>query len=315
MESREPKRFEDEKKVMLIKGANANLVVTKLMKDIFMLKKPNSVFFGRKNDFHPFDNQSNIEFFSKKNDCPLFAFGSNTKKRPNNLILGRTFNYQVLDMLEFGVENFKALDDFKTAKVSLNSKPIILVSGQAFAEREEYRRIHNLFVDLFSAHKHTKINLNSIEHVIYLIAHEEKILFRSYRIGYQKSGLQTPRVELEEIGPHFDLTLRRQRLASKDLFKKACFQPFSLKPNKVKNVQKTALGDTLGRVHMDRQDYVQLATRKFKGTRPDKRPLDSEPEHDTNDLDEEMRQDMKDMKRIKFSSQDFDQDEQFSDDD
>lgn len=291
-------------------------MVTKLMKDLFLLKKPNSVFFGRKNDFHPFENQSNIEFFAKKNDCPLFAFGSHTKKRPNNLILGRTYNYQVLDMVEFGIENYHPLDEFKTSKVSLNSKPVILVSGQAFTEREEYKRIQNLFVDIFSAHKHVKMNVNSVEHVIYLIANEDKILFRSYKIVYKRSGVQSPRVELEEIGPRFDMNVRRQRLASKDLFKKACFQPFSLKPRKEKNMEKTSLGHKLGRVHMDRQDYSKLSTRKFKGLRPEsaKRGLE---QVDGDDDEGEHAQQFNDLKRVKFDDGDFDDDQdlEFEEDD
>lgn len=38
-------------------------------------------------------------------------------------------------------------------------------------------------------------------------------------------GEKSPRVELELIGPCADLTIRRQILASDDLFKKACLKP------------------------------------------------------------------------------------------
>ena len=40
----------------------------------------------------------------------------------------------------------------------------------------------------------------------------------------KKSGSRLPRVELEEMGPRMDLTLRRSHLASDDLFNTACKQ-------------------------------------------------------------------------------------------
>ena len=43
-----------------------------------------------------------------------------------------------------------------------------------------------------------------------------------YSLHYQV--LCVHRIELEEIGPHIDLTLRRSHLASDDLFRSACKQ-------------------------------------------------------------------------------------------
>lgn len=53
----------------------------------------------------PFETggEASLEFLARKADAPLFALGSHSKKRPHNLVLGRMFDFQVLDMLEFGV--------------------------------------------------------------------------------------------------------------------------------------------------------------------------------------------------------------------
>ena len=57
-------------------------------------------------DFTPMEDASMIERTSIKYDASLFMVGSHQKKRPHNLVLGRIFDGHVLDMFEFGVENF-----------------------------------------------------------------------------------------------------------------------------------------------------------------------------------------------------------------
>lgn len=46
-------------------------------------------------------------------------FGSHNKKRPNNLIAGRMYDFQVLDIFELGIEEFKSLEDFKVSKTDM----------------------------------------------------------------------------------------------------------------------------------------------------------------------------------------------------
>jgi len=40
-----------------------------------------------------------------------------------------------------------------------------------------------------------------------------------------KTSLKTPRVELHEVGPSVDFVVRRDHMASADLFKTACKRP------------------------------------------------------------------------------------------
>ncbi len=44
--------------------------------------------FNKHNDCRPFEDETSLEFFSVKNDAALFAYGSHSKKRPNNLVIG-----------------------------------------------------------------------------------------------------------------------------------------------------------------------------------------------------------------------------------
>ena len=40
-------------------------------------------------------------------------FGCSSKKRPNTLIMARTFDSEIIDMFEFGVESAKFMEEFK----------------------------------------------------------------------------------------------------------------------------------------------------------------------------------------------------------
>jgi ribosome production factor 2 len=265
LEKREAQLVELSKNTMFVKGQTCSDYLNKVMKDLHLLKKPNSVYLSKKNDFRPMEDPTPIEFLAKKNAAPLFAFGSHNKKRPNNLILGRTYDDVVMDLVELGVENYKPMSSFKNEKTSLGSKPVVHFSGEAFETQFDYGRLKNLFLDFFQGPKIDNVRLNGIESVISIVAHEGVIRFRNYRIHLKKSGTRLPRVELEEMGPRFDMRMRRNEFASEDLFKRSLKQPKELKPKKTKNIDKSALGTTFGRVHMERQDYGRLSTRSMKG--------------------------------------------------
>ena len=78
-----------------------------------MLKKPFAVNFTKKNQIHPFEDQSNLQFFSQKNDASLFVIGTHSKKRPNTLTFARMFDHQLLDMMEVSIEHGVPMKDFK----------------------------------------------------------------------------------------------------------------------------------------------------------------------------------------------------------
>lgn len=102
------------------------------------------------------------EFFSRKNDASLFVFGSHSKKRPHNLILGkeavvqwitscsvhvgRLFDHHVLDMAELGVLKFVSWTQFKAGGCVLGSKPCLLFTGDCFETDFNYIRLKNLLI-------------------------------------------------------------------------------------------------------------------------------------------------------------------------
>uniref|UniRef100_A0A672NU77 Ribosome production factor 2 homolog n=1 Tax=Sinocyclocheilus grahami TaxID=75366 RepID=A0A672NU77_SINGR len=267
LQSRQPKLTEDQKSSMIIRGGNTSQTVSQALKDVYALKKPNAVLYKRKNMVRPFDDSTALEFFSKKSDCSLFLFGSHNKKRPNNLIFGRMFDFHVLDMFELGIERFVSLRDVKTDTCPEGTKPLLVFAGELFETDREHQRLRSLLTDFFCGPRVSAVRLAGLEHVLHFTALEGKIYMRSYKVLLKKSGCRTPRIQLQDMGPSFDFVMRRNHMASDDLYKTAHRQPRGVKPKKKKNISHDAFGTRLGRLHMQKQDLDKLQTRKMKGLR------------------------------------------------
>ncbi|KAJ8026970.1 Ribosome production factor 2-like [Holothuria leucospilota] len=250
---------------MFIRGGQTSDIVNNVLREVYLMKKPNAIMFNKKNAIRPFEDVTSLEFFSSKNDASLFLFGSHNKKRPHNIVIGHMYDYHILDMIEFGVENYTSMKEFKNAKLTTGSKPCLLFSGEPFNTDHTHKRLQTLLINFFRGPVVQNIRLAGLEHVISFTAIDGKIAVRSYKTSLKKSGTKIPRVELEEIGPSIDLVLRRTQLASTDLYKRALKVPKTLKPKKKKNISIDKFKTTHGRVHMQKQDLSNLQTRKMKG--------------------------------------------------
>ncbi|EFX66779.1 ribosome production factor 2 homolog [Daphnia pulex] len=269
---REPKIVELAKQALMLRGSTASVTSLQFVKDLYAIKRMQSTYFGQKHPYNPFEDVKPIEELTQKYDHSLFAFCSDNKKRPNNVILGRMFDHQLLDMIEFGVEQFKSLTAIRNAKVMDGNKPCLIFSGDVWHQNEEYSKCKSLLIDFFRGEVVEQVRLAGFEHALSFTAVDGKIFLRSYKILMTKSGTKTPHIELEEIGPSADLVIRRTKLASADLFKRACRTPSAAKPKKVKNMSKDVFGSKLGRIHMPRQDYRKLQVKRGRALRTEKSP-------------------------------------------
>ncbi|KAG9415834.1 rRNA-binding ribosome biosynthesis protein rpf2 [Aphanomyces cochlioides] len=269
LKNKEAKLVENTKQLLVLRGNKTNEDVNQLLRDIKMIKAPDAKVLSKKNELHPFDDPNSIEFLTQKNDTSLFLLGSSTKKRPNNLIFGRTFDGHIMDMLEMGFENFKSISDFKCkSKMAPGSKPCFLFSGDEWESNEVYQKLKNIFLDIFRGTIVEAINLKGLDHVIVCSAVNNRVLFRHYSIAFGLTTDTHPRVELDEMGPRFDLSFRRHKFGSADLMKAACKKPKELAPKKVKNITRDELtGDKIGRIHVDKQDIYSLQGRRVKALR------------------------------------------------
>lgn len=81
----------------------------------------------------------------------ILQFGSHTKKRPNNLVIGRTYDHHIYDLVEVGVENFKSMESFtydKKTAPKVGSKPFIAFIGEGFENVEELKHFKEVLLDM-----------------------------------------------------------------------------------------------------------------------------------------------------------------------
>lgn len=269
LEDQGSKVVENAKKSLFLKGTSCSEVAAQAMQDLCSLKKPDAVFFGRRNDLHPFEmgkSEGSIEFFSQKNDASLLVVGNHSKKRPHNLCFVRTFDHRILDMVEFSIVGYRSIFGIGGEGCGMGLKPAMMFQGEIFEQRREFKMIQNLFLDFFQGEHVTSLNLKGLESVICLTALDDLILFRVYRVQLKKStdSNTTPRVELSLMGPALDLKLGRIHFPSDELMRQACRVPKELLHKKVKNISRDSVGDQFGRVHVGKQQINKIQTRKVK---------------------------------------------------
>lgn len=81
----------------------------------------------------------------------LLQFGSHSKKRPDNLVIGRFYDHHVYDLVELGVENFRSLQSFsydKKIAPKMGSKPLIAFVGEGFESVDELKHLKEVLLDL-----------------------------------------------------------------------------------------------------------------------------------------------------------------------
>ena len=271
-----PVLFEDDKLTMFVRGNNCSGEVSKLMGDLSNLKKPLTVPRKRDVNFYPFQDSAVLEKLANASHSNLIVLGESSKKRKACLVLMRMFNEQLLDAIEIVVSNYQPVSSFKGVEApAVGSKPLILFQGAGFSASEsKLSRAKNLFMDMFRGSDPKGLSLEGVEHCIVISQTEsEKLLFRVYRIEKKKGEVASiPRVEMVEMGPSFDFTLGRERLPDFTLWKASMRKPTTLsttsrstddkskRVKKNKNISTDGLGQTVGRIHLGRQDYTKLNT-------------------------------------------------------
>lgn len=289
LEEREAKIVENEKTAIFVRGQNTSERVREAMKDLvgssrrrtdpqYAMKRPKALNFNKKNDIHPFEDASSLEFFSNKNDASLLLTGLHSKKRPHDLVISRMFDGRMLDQVELGIDGFTAMAAIDTPKASVGTRPLMVFHGDMFDTHPTFVHVKSVLLDMYQAHHEEGIPLMALEHVISVTCGPggdettlPKIHLRTYTVKLLSSGSRVPRVQLTEMGPSMDLSVRREAAADPEMMKAALKRPKVAKKDvesglgkKRKNIETDDMGDKVGRIHIGKQDLSKLQSRKMK---------------------------------------------------
>ncbi|ELR05765.1 rRNA-binding ribosome biosynthesis protein rpf2 [Pseudogymnoascus destructans] len=277
LDKKAPKPVENPKKALFLRGTSCSQKTQDALTDLYSLRRPLAQKFTKKNEIHPFEDATSLEFFSEKNDASLLVFGSSSKKRPHALTLVRTFGYKVLDMLELNLDpdSLRLLSQFKNKKCAVGLKPMLLFSGTPFESPipNEYTMAKSFFTDFFKGEPAEKVDVEGLQYLVSIAARDTvdgeeakpKIHLRVYLIKTKKSGQKLPRVEVEEMGPRMDFRVGRIKDAEEAMLKEAMRKARTTLERPKKNISTDIVGDKVGRIHLGKQDLGELQTRKMKG--------------------------------------------------
>jgi ribosome production factor 2 len=331
------------KQVLLLKGRTSSNSMNKLLQELRSLQAPASKLLSKKNPIDVFTSSGgggggggdggvqSLEFLMTKNDCNLFGMTTHNKKRPNNFIIGRTFDRQLLDVVELGILYYKSSIvsaggsgiNMDVPKKRIGSKPLLLFNGDIWQNILEYSNLRNLLIDFYRGDVVDKLVVSGLDHVIVFTASytnsttnsnqaNKSILIhqRTYHVQLKKNpnaaSSGTPISELTSSGPDLDMIVRRSLWATSDLAIAARVQPrsainkkssLSSARSRKKNQSTNIFGETLGRLHLERQNVDKIGGRKVKALRraeqaerqEERMAVEGELQNESNELEKEFQ--------------------------
>ncbi|KAF6004736.1 rRNA-binding ribosome biosynthesis protein rpf2 [Cyanidiococcus yangmingshanensis] len=175
LERRAPKLEENPKRLLVLRASKTSQTAVDGVRALACMKKPLVTVLNKRNEIRPFEvgGEASLEFLLQKSDCSLFVLATHQKKRPHGLILGRSYDSRVLDMIEVGIESLETKDQVRAAvkpMASVGTKPCLCFLGDAWSAEPHGQRLRNFFLDFFRAYDLSAVNLAGIDRAIVLVA-------------------------------------------------------------------------------------------------------------------------------------------------
>ncbi|CAD6884547.1 unnamed protein product [Tilletia controversa] len=176
LENREAKERENPKTAIFVRASRTSDTVNTALRELGALKKPEAIAFNKKNAILPFEDDASLCFFSQKNDASLLLIGSSQKKRKDNLIWVRMFDYQGVTKPGLGL---RPLFHFSGPQFT-TEYPDSYASGNSFDDNPHapYQHLKSLLLDFYRGQElppgplpgQGQIALTGLQHVISITA-------------------------------------------------------------------------------------------------------------------------------------------------
>ncbi|KAI5180480.1 ribosome production factor 2 [Nematocida sp. AWRm80] len=250
-----PQTIEPPKRMLVIASCNNSPKTKPLMNLLLAIKKHSIKYIDTEGECMPrVDNSSmangKLEEQMKRHKASLFAYIATGKNDKIRLILGRSYEYQLIDIAQF------TLPPYTNQEIPIGHSTIavVLMNG-----RLENDRTQNLILDIFRDTIPPLIGIPVCTTAIGLTVEKDKIEMDILRIDHSPFNLVpvVPKIELTLTGTyHTDAKTFRESKRTIRQTEKA-----------VKNVEKGPLSSTIGTLHIQRQQLSELELSKSKAFR------------------------------------------------
>ena len=294
IENKLPKLIEDPKRTIFVNTINSSEIMRMVATEFYFTRKTFSLRFNKKNNLDSiFEKTDSLEYLIEKNDSALFLYTSDSKKRPMNLVIGNCFEHKILDAFEFEVTNFIPLEYFEAiVNYEPNCQPILLFQGELFETDNILERFKKLMLDFYAQDLLEEVNISELKRVIcFTVDSDKKIKIRNYQIK-EINEYNLKNLNLEEVGPSFDLSIRRNILAGEEDYKKALRQPKFIGKEFSKN-KINGLFDVQGKLYTQKQNLEAASLRRFDKILSRKRKTNVEALENHSKLDKNNNLDLK----------------------
>lgn len=182
-----------------------------------------------------------ISKLMKSKKCTLYL-----RFYSDHLVLGRSYNNEIIDYYTFKINKIIGTREFPTLPPEYGSKYYVLVQNCVD------KRLENLVIDLLHQPSH-EVDFEGTSYA-WIFAQVDGV----YTLKYMRVTLSGM---VEDIGPFFELTIENSYNCGEEIWKDAT----KVEKKKTKNVEKNVCKETIGKVHIDRQDLRDIRLKRGRG--------------------------------------------------